>query len=145
MQTKTWMAKQGEVSRKWHLLNAEGQVLGRLAAQAAHLLRGKHKAIFTPHVDCGDGVIVVNAEKVRVTGTKLRTKVYKRFRGYPGGLKQETLEHLLQRRPTEAVRRAVTGMLPSNPLGREVSRRLRVYAGPAHPHTAQIQQETVKE
>ena len=138
------MAKQGEVSRKWHLLNAEGQVLGRLAAQAAHLLRGKHKAIFTPHVDCGDGVVVVNAEKIRVTGGKLKTKMYQRYSGYPSGLKKEPLEHLLQRRPTEVVRRAVTGMLPSNSLGRQVGERLKVYAGPTHPHTAQIQQETAK-
>lgn len=134
---RTFMAKRGEVPRKWHVLDAEGQVLGRLAVRAAHLLRGKHKALFTPHVDCGDGVVVVNAEKIRLTGTKLTTKTYKRYSGYPSGLKVEPADRLLKRRPTELVQRAVVGMLPKNPLGRQVARRLRVYAGPKHPHEAQ--------
>ena len=119
-------------------MDAEGQILGRLAARAATLLRGKHKPIFTPHVDCGDGVIVVNAQKIRVTGTKLDTKIYQRYSGYPGGLKKEPLRRLLTRRPTEVVRRAVVGMLPGNPLGRCAARRLRIYAGADHPHGSQL-------
>ena len=131
------MGKQGDFPRKWHLLDAEGQILGRLAVRAAVILRGKHKPLFTPHVDCGDGVIIVNAGKVHLTGNKLQTKTYKRYSGYPSGLKVETADHLLQRRPTKLVQRAVVGMLPKNPLGRQVARRLRVYAGPQHPHQAQ--------
>lgn len=142
--TRTYTAKRGEVSRKWHVLDAEGQVLGRLAVRAAHLLRGKHKVIFTPHIDCGDGVVVINAEKIRLTGNKLDTKTYKRYSGYPGGLKEETARRLLDRRPTEVVHRAVIGMLPKNPMGRQVGRRLRVYAGPKHPHEAQLEAETEK-
>ncbi len=142
--TRTYTAKRGEVSRKWHVLDAEGQVLGRLAVRVAHLLRGKHKVIFTPHIDCGDGVVVINAEKIRLTGNKLDTKTYKRYSGYPGGLKEETARRLLDRRPTEVVHRAVIGMLPKNPMGRQVGRRLRVYAGPKHPHEAQLEAETEK-
>lgn len=138
LKTNTPMAKHTEVPRRWHLIDAQDQILGRLAVQVAHLLRGKHKPIFTPHVDCGDGVIVINAAKVRVTGNKLKTKVYQRFSGYPGGLKKETLERLLIRRPTEAVHRAVVGMLPKNPLGRQVARKLRVYAGAEHRHQSQL-------
>lgn len=141
---RTYTAKRGEVSRKWHILDAEGQVLGRLAVRAAHLLRGKHKVIFTPHIDCGDGVVVINAEKIRLTGNKLDTKTYKRYSGYPSGLKEETARRLLDRRPTEVVHRAVIGMLPKNPMGRQVGRRLRVYAGPKHPHEAQLEAETEK-
>lgn len=140
----TTFAKRGEVSRTWHLLDADGQILGRLATRAAHLLRGKHKPLFTPHVDCGDGVIVVNAEKIRLTGTKMDTKTYKRYSGYPGGLKKEPVRRLLARRPTEVVERAVVGMLPKNPLGRQVARRLRVYAGPQHPHAPQMPQQAAK-
>jgi len=132
------MAKRGQISRHWHLMDAEGQILGRLAVRAAHLLRGKHKPLFTPHVDCGDGVIVVNAEKIRVTGEKLDTKLYRRYSGYPSGLKEEPLRRLLSRRPEEAVRHAVVGMLPKNPLGRQLATRLRVYAGPKHPHAPQM-------
>ena len=142
--TRTYTAKRGEVSRKWHVLDAEGQVLGRLAVRVAHLLRGKHKVIFTPHIDGGDGVVVINAEKIRLTGNKLDTKTYKRYSGYPGGLKEETARRLLDRRPTEVVHRAVIGMLPKNPMGRQVGRRLRVYAGPKHPHEAQLEAETEK-
>lgn len=142
MNSRTYMAKQGEITRKWHVLDAEDQVLGRLAVRAAHLLRGKHKPLFTPHVDCGDGVVIVNAEKVRLTGTKLTAKIYKRYSGYPSGLKLESADRLLQRRPTELLQRAVVGMLPKNPLGRQLGRRLRVYAGPKHPHEAQLS-ETV--
>lgn len=134
----TPFAKRGEVSRAWHVMDADGRVLGRLATRAAHLLRGKHKPLFTPHVDCGDGVIVINAEKIRLTGNKMETKTYQRYSGYPSGLKIEPARRLLVRRPTEMVRRAVTGMLPHNPLGRQVGRRLRVYAGPRHKHAAQV-------
>lgn len=137
MTRRTTVGKQGDFPRKWHLLDAEGQILGRLAVRAAVILRGKHKPLFTPHVDCGDGVVIVNAEKIRLSGNKLQTKTYKRYSGYPSGLKIETADRLLQRRPTEVVQRAVVGMLPKNPLGRQVARRLRVYAGPQHPHQAQ--------
>jgi len=138
IRTRTYTAKPHEVSRQWHLIDAEGQILGRLAVQIATLLRGKQKPIFTPHVDCGDGVIVINAQKIRVSGNKLDTKIYQRFSGYPSGLKKEPMRRLLNRRPTEVVRRAVIGMLPHNPLGREVARHLRIYAGPNHPHASQV-------
>ena len=131
---KTYMARPAEVVRQWRLLDADGQILGRLAVQAATWLRGKHKATWTPHIDTGDGVVVVNAAKVRVTGAKMTQKMYKRFSGYPGGLKLESLEHLLARRPTEVFRHAVAGMLPKNPLGRQMLRRLRIYPGADHPH-----------
>ena len=136
--TRTYMAKHDDVPRAWRLVDAEGQILGRLATQVAELLRGKHKAVFTPHVDCGDGVIVINAEKVNVTGNKLETKTYQSFSGYPGGLKREPLRRLLDRRPTEALQRAIVGMLPKNPIGRRAAKRLRVYAGANHPHVAQM-------
>ena len=131
---KTYLARPQEVTRQWHLFDAQGQVLGRLAVQVAILLRGKHKAIWTPHVDTGDGVVVINAAKVRVTGRKMRQKTYKRFSGYPGGLKVESLEGLLQRKPRHVFRHAVAGMLPKNPLGRAMLRRLRIYPGEKHPH-----------
>ena len=126
---KTYLAKPAEVTRQWHRLDAEGQILGRLAVKAAVLLRGKHKPTWTPHVDTGDGVVVINAAKIRVTGRKLTQKTYTRFSGYPGGQKIETLAHLMARKPTEAVRHAITGMIPHNPLGRQMLRRLKVYAG----------------
>ena len=126
----TYLAKPAEVSRTWHTLDAEGQILGRLATRAAGLLRGKHKVAWTPHVDTGDGVVITNAAKVRVTGLKLKQKVYKRFSGYPAGLKTETLGQLLARKPTEVIRHAVAGMLPHNPLGRQMLRRLKIYPGP---------------
>ena len=139
IRTRTYTAKQQEVTRRWHLLDAQDQVLGRLATQVAVLLRGKHKPIFTPHVDCGDAVVVINAEKIRVTGNKMNSKIYRRYSGYPSGLKEESLRHLLSRRPTEVIRRAVVGMLPKNPIGRQAVRHLWVYAGPTHPHLAQLQ------
>jgi len=138
LRTPTFTVKHDDVPRTWHLVNAEDQILGRLATQVAVLLRGKHKTIFTPHVDCGDGVIVINAEKIRVTGTKLDTKTYQSYSGYPGGLKREPLRRLLERRPTEVLQRAVVGMLPKNPIGRRAAKRLRIYAGAAHPHEAQM-------
>ena len=138
IRSRTFVAKPEEVTRTWHLIDANGQVLGRLATRIAVLLRGKHKPIFTPHVDCGDAVVVVNAEKIKVSGNKMKTKIYQSFSGYPSGLKSEPLERLLARRPTEVIRRAVVGMLPHNPLGRQAVRKLRVYAGPNHPHQAQV-------
>lgn len=144
LKTSTYMVKHDDVPRSWHLVNAEGQILGRLATKVAGLLRGKHKPVFTPHVDCGDGVIVINAQKVKVTGNKLDTKTYQSFSGYPGGLRREPLRRLLDRRPTEAVHRAVVGMLPKNPLGRRAAKRLRVYAGSSHPHDAQMPVEKSK-
>ena len=138
LRTRTFTVKHDDVPRTWHLVNAENQILGRLAAQVAVLLRGKHKTVFTPHVDCGDSVIVINAEKIRVTGTKLDTKTYQSYSGYPGGLKREPLRRLLERRPTEALHRAVVGMLPHNPIGRRAEKRLRIYAGDKHPHEAQM-------
>ncbi|PIQ82115.1 MAG: 50S ribosomal protein L13 [Candidatus Omnitrophica bacterium CG11_big_fil_rev_8_21_14_0_20_64_10] len=135
---KTTQQKPADVRRSWHLIDAEGQILGRLATRIASHLSGKTKPTYTPHVDGGDSVIVVNAEKIKVTGTKLKTKIYQRYSGYPSGLKKEPLEHLLARRPTEVLRHAVAGMLPKNRLGNQMARRLRIYAGPQHPHTGQL-------
>lgn len=131
---KTYLARPAEVTRQWHLLDADGQILGRLSTRAAIWLRGKHKATWTPHCDTGDGVVVINAAKVRVTGLKLAQKTYTRFSGYPGGLKVETLGHLMVRKPSEAVYQAIRGMLPHTPLGRQMLRRLKVYPGAQHPH-----------
>lgn len=138
LRTPTFVAKHDDVPRTWHLIDAEGQILGRLATKVAGILRGKHKAIFTSHVDCGDGVIVINAEKIKVTGNKMEDKMYQSYSGYPSGRKSEPLGRLLERRPTEALHRAIVGMLPKNSLGRQVASRLRVYAGPTHPHAAQM-------
>jgi large subunit ribosomal protein L13 len=134
---KTYNAKPGEVERRWYVVDAEGQILGRLATQIAETLRGKGKAQYTPHVDTGDFVVVVNAEKVRVTGNKLDEKLYYRHSGYPGGLRSRSLRDELERRPTEVIRTAVKGMLPRNRLGRAQLRKLKIYAGPEHPHEAQ--------
>src|SRR5205823_1562501 len=134
---KTWNAKTGEVARDWYVVDAEGQILGRLATRIADTLRGKGKPQYTPHTDTGDFVVVVNAEKIRVTGKKLDEKLYRRHSGYPGGLKERTLREQLQRRPTEVIRRAVKGMLPRNRLARTQLGKLKVYAGPDHPHQAQ--------
>jgi large subunit ribosomal protein L13 len=134
---KTWNAKPGEIERRWYLVDAEGQTLGRLATQIADTLRGKRKPQYTPHVDTGDFVVVVNAEKIAVTGTKLDDKLYYRHSGYPGGLRSRPLRDELERRPTEVIRKAVKGMLPRNRLARQQLTKLKVYAGPDHPHTAQ--------
>lgn len=135
---KTYSAKPGEVARKWVLIDAEGVVLGRLAATVANLLRGKHKPEFTPHVDCGDAVVVINADKVKLTGRKHDNKVYYRHTGFPGGIKSETAGELLEGRfPERVIERAVTRMIPTGPLGRQQLRKLKVYAGSAHPHEAQ--------
>ena len=134
---KTWNAKSGEVPRHWYVVDADGQTLGRLSTRIADTLRGKNKPQYTPHVDTGDFVVVVNAEKINVTGKKLDEKVYYRHSGYPGGLKSRTLREELGRRPTEVLRRSVRGMLPRNRLARAQLRKLKIYAGPEHPHQAQ--------
>ena len=134
---KTMSAKPAEVERAWHIVDAENQIVGRLTSQIAAILRGKHKPSFTPHVDCGDFVIVINAEKVTFTGNKLEDKMYQNFSGYPGGLREETAGNLLKRRPEMIVERAVKGMLPKNRLGRQMYKKLFVYVGANHPHTAQ--------
>jgi large subunit ribosomal protein L13 len=134
---KTWNAKPNELEKRWYLVDADGQNLGRLATRIADTLRGKRKPEYTPHVDTGDFVIVVNAEKVAVTGKKLQQKLYYRHSGYPGGLRSRTLAEQLQRRPTEVLRKAVKGMLPRNRLSRAQLLKLKVYAGPEHPHEAQ--------
>ncbi len=135
--TKSLSTEEARAARRWYIVDASGQSLGRLASRVAAALRGKHNPAFTPHVDCGDFVIVVNASKVRLTGAKLGGKVYYRHTGYPGGVRAETAGELLERRPEEVIRRAVTGMLPRNRLGRKLAGKLKVYAGPDHPHAAQ--------
>ncbi len=137
MNPKTYSAKRDELEARWYVIDAEGQVLGRIATQAATILRGKHKPTFTPHLNCGDFVIVVNAARVDVTGNRLDQKIYYRHSQYPGGLKQETLRQALQRHPELVIERAVKGMLPHNRLGAEILGRLKVYAGPQHPHQGQ--------
>jgi len=134
---KTWTAKPNELERRWYVVDAEGQNLGRLATRVADTLRGKRKPQYTPHVDTGDFVVVVNAEKVTVTGKKLEQKLYYRHSGYPGGLRVRTLAEQLERRPTEVLRKAVKGMLPKNRLASQQISKLKIYAGPEHPHEAQ--------
>lgn len=131
------MAKQEDVRRKWYLIDAKGKILGRLASRIAMILSGKTKAIYTPHVDTGDEVIVINAKDVAVTGKKLDDKLYRSYSGYPGGLKEKNLETMLERKPEEVIVKAVKGMLPHNKLGRKMLKRLKVYEGPTHPHQAQ--------
>ena len=138
---KTWNAKPGEIARRWYVVDAEGQTLGRLATRIADTLRGKGKPQYTPHVDTGDFVVVVNAEKIHVTGNKLDAKMYHRHSGYPGGLKSRPLRDELERRPTEVLRKAVKGMLPRNRLARAQIKKLKIYAGPEHPHEAQAPSE----
>jgi large subunit ribosomal protein L13 len=134
---KTYSAKPGEIEREWYIVDAEGQTLGRLATQIADRLRGKGKAAFTPHVDTGDFVVVINAEKIHVTGNKLEDKKYYKHSGYPGGLRTRSLREQLDRRPTEVLRAAVKGMIPRTRLGRAQLTKLKIYAGPEHPHEAQ--------
>jgi large subunit ribosomal protein L13 len=134
---RTFTAKKEEITRAWYVVDAEGQTLGRLASQIAPIIRGKHKPIYTPHLDCGDFVIVVNADKVRVTGRKLDQKFYHRHSGYPGGLTSISLRDQLARYPERVIQAAVRGMLPKNRLGRQMIKKLKVYAGEAHPHQAQ--------
>lgn len=133
----TYMAKASEIERKWYVIDAEGQTLGRLASQVASILRGKHKPTYTPHVDTGDHVIIVNAEKIKLTGNKLNDKIYYRHSGYAGGLKMRTAGQMLDRQPEKVIELAVKGMLPKGPLGRKMFKKLHVYAGPEHPHQAQ--------
>ncbi|SLM42479.1 50S ribosomal subunit protein L13 [Nitrospira sp. ND1] len=135
--TKTYLEKPADVKRKWFLVDADGKTLGRLAAKVATLLRGKHKPTFTPHVDTGDHVVIVNAEKIRLTGNKMEDKTYSYHTGYPGGLKTLTAEHIHKKDPTKLLTRAIEGMLPKNPLGNQMAKKLRVYAGSTHPHHAQ--------
>jgi len=134
---KTYSAKKDEIDRKWLLVDAEDKVLGRMATEIARILRGKHKAVFTPHVDTGDFIVVVNADKIRLTGKKLTDKVYYHHTGYTGNLKMTTARNLLEKKPEEVLRHAVRGMLPKNHLGRELLKKLKIYAGPEHPHEAQ--------
>ena len=134
---KSFIAKPAEVERKWYVVDADGKTLGRLASEVATVLRGKNKPTFTPHVDCGDYVIVINAEKVAVTGKKRSEKIYKKHTGYPGGLREITFDKLQQKKPEEIIRHAVKGMLPDGKLGRQMFKKLKVYAGAEHPHTAQ--------
>ncbi len=134
---KTFSPKAAEIRRDWYLVDAEGQTLGRLATELARRLRGKHKPQYTPHADVGDYLVVINAEKIRVTGRKLKDKMYHRHTGYVGNLKSESLEQLLQRAPERVLQQAVKGMLPRNPLGRQMLSKLRVVRGTDHPHQAQ--------
>ena len=138
---KSYIAKPADVERKWYVIDAEGQTLGKLAVEAAMILRGKKKPTFTPHVDTGDYVIIVNAEKVAVSGKKEDQKIYKRHSGYPGGLKETTLKEMRASKPEEVIRHAVKGMMPKGKLGRQMFKKLKVYAGPAHPHAAQKPEE----
>ncbi len=134
---RTFSAKKEDVNRKWHLIDADGKVLGRLASEIANILRGKNKPIYTPHVDTGDHVVVINAEKIVLTGKKLQDKVYYRHSNYPGGLKSTTAEKLLKKRASSLIEIAVKGMLPRNTLGRAMFKKLKVYPSKEHPHTAQ--------
>ena len=137
MNNSTYMPNPNQVERKWYVIDAEGKTLGRLASEVASILRGKKKPIFTPNADCGDYVIVVNAEKIKVTGKKLDQKVYYRHSDYVGGLKSATLREMLQRHPERVIEMSVKGMRPKGPLGREMYKKLFVYAGPEHKHEAQ--------
>ena len=134
---KSYIAKPAEVERKWYVVDAEGKTLGRLAAQVASVLRGKNKPTYTPHVDCGDNVIVINCEKIAVTGKKMKDKIYVSYSGFPGGKKEVRLEEMLAKKPEEVIRHAVKGMLPEGKLGRQMFKKLHVYAGAEHNHAAQ--------
>lgn len=134
---KTTIAKKEQVQRDWYIIDAEGKTLGRLASYIAHRLRGKHKPIFTPHVDTGDFIVVINASKIRLTGNKLEKKKYYHYSGYPGGMKVRTAGEMLAKKPTALLYEAVKGMLPKGPLGRSMIKKLKLYAGSAHPHAAQ--------
>lgn len=138
---KTFVAKPAEVKRDWYVIDAEGKTLGRMATEIARRLRGKHKAEYTPHTDTGDCIVVVNAEKVNVTGNKRQAKMYYRHSGYPGGLKQANFEIMIDNHPERVIELAVKGMLPKGPLGRAMYSKLKVYAGSEHPHAAQQPQE----
>lgn len=134
---KTYALKAEDIERRWYVVDAEGQILGRLASEIAKILKGKHKPIYTPHMDTGDYVIVINAHKIKVTGRKMEQKFYYRHSGYPGGLKGISLAEQLEKHPTRVLEAAVRGMLPKNRLGRRMRKKLKVYAAPSHPHQAQ--------
>jgi large subunit ribosomal protein L13 len=135
---KTYSTKSADIKREWHVIDASEKTLGRLATEVARLLKGKHKPIYAPHLDTGDYVIIINAEKVRVTGNKAKQKLYYHHSGYPGGLKSTSLGEMMNTHPTRVIEHAVKGMLPKNPLGRAMFKKLKVYAGPEHPHQAQV-------
>ena len=137
---KTYAAKAEDIEREWYVVSANGEVLGRMAVRIAKVLRGKHKPIFTQHVDCGDHVIVTDADKVRLTGRKWQQKMYYAHSGYPSGLKVATAQRMMDKHPEKIIRHAVRGMLPHNRLGRQILRKLKVYVGPEHPHEAQSPQ-----
>jgi large subunit ribosomal protein L13 len=139
----TFFPKEGDLNKKWYVTDAQEIVLGRLSARIAAILRGKHKAIYTPHTDTGDYVIVINASKVRLTGNKLQQKTYERYSGYPGGLRSVTAKTLLATKPEEIIKLSVRGMLPKNALGRKMLKKLKVYKGSEHPHKAQMPEELV--
>ncbi len=134
---KTYYAKPGEVEREWFVIDAEDQVLGRVATKVAQILKGKHKPQYTPHVDTGDFVIIINADKIRMTGTKAAQKTYYRHSGFPGGLRAESFAEAMEKHPERVLEHAIKGMLPKNTLGRAMGKKLKVYAGPEHPHAAQ--------
>ena len=134
---KSYMARPQEVERKWHVIDAEDKTLGRLASEIARILRGKNKPQYTPHVDIGDFVVVINADRVKVSGRKAEQKLYRRHTGYPGGLRETSYEQMMDRKPTEILRKAVWGMIPKTRLGRRQFKKLKIYAGPEHPHEAQ--------
>jgi large subunit ribosomal protein L13 len=134
---RTYSPKASEIIHEWHVIDAEGMVLGRICTEAARLLRGKHKTIFAPHIDTGDHVVIINADKVVLTSGKGDSRMIYSYSGYPGGLKSESFNNLLARKPGDAIRHSVKGMLPKGPLGRQMVKKLKVYAGPSHPHAAQ--------
>ena len=134
---RTYSPKASEITRSWHVIDADGLVLGRLCTEVARVLRGKHKPVFAPHMDTGDHVVIVNADKVVMSNGKADVKQVYRHTGYPGGLKQESYANLLDRKPSDAIRKSVAGMLPKGPLGRQMIKKLKVYTGPTHPHSAQ--------
>ena len=134
---RTYSPKASEITHEWHVIDAEGMVLGRICTEAARLLRGKHKTIFAPHIDTGDHVIIINADKVVLTSGKGDSRMVYSYSGYPGGLKSESFNTLLARKPDDAIRHSIKGMLPKGPLGRQMVKKLKVYAGPSHPHAAQ--------
>ena len=138
---RTFIPKKDDIEQKWWLINAEGRILGRMATEVADLIRGKRKPQFTSHLDTGDFVVIVNAEKIKVSGRKLDQKKYYSHSGYPGGIKEETLKDLLERKPEEVIKKAVWGMIPKGKLGRALYKKLKVYRGPTHPHEAQNPQE----
>ncbi len=142
---KTYSVKPADIERQWHVIDASDKILGKTASQVARLLMGKHKPIFSPHLDTGDFVVVINADKIRVTGNKAKQKLYYRHSGYPGGLKSITLEKLLQTKPTRVIEHAIKGMLPHTRLGAMMIKKLKIYAGDTHPHQAQVKSLSAEE